>query len=181
MTSRIFQVIGAAYSTSEEVTVELTFNNKLVYSGPVTTISEDFPDVRGFYQNNVFQKLFEFTDDISLTGKIPFSLKVTNGSLFFQQVLANYSGIQFDDDLANDPSVRDEDVPVLVQPQDFYGPVSKITADDDGRQNIKINGVSRLRNSDHAGPWNWIVRNSQTFACELLIDPDLVITQPSFN
>lgn len=178
MINRTFQVVGAAYLLGpEKVEVEATLGGEIVYSGPVTTIPEEFPSFRGFYSNNVENVLFEFTKDIDLTGELPFSLKVTNGSLFFQQVIANYSGGKIQEVFENDTSVT-----VLVQPQDFYGLISNISAEYDGRRNIKIDNVAALKSNEHNGPWNWVIHHNQTFTCDLFIDPSLIVTHiPTFQ
>jgi hypothetical protein len=178
MINRTFRVVGAAYLPGPgKVEVEASLGGEIVYSGPVKTIPEEFPIFHGFYSNNVENELFEFTKDIDLTGELPFSLKVTNGSLFFQQVIANYSGGKIQEIFENDTPVT-----VLVQPQDFYRLISNISAEDDGRRNIKIDNVTKLRNNDHNGPWNWVVHHNQTFTCDLFIDPSLIVTHiPTFQ
>lgn len=171
MINRTFRVTGAAYLPGpEKAEVELTIGSEVVYAGEINTVPENFPTFTGFYVNDVFD-LFNFTADIGLTGEMPLTLKVVKGSLFFQQIVGNYAGSKIDTVVEEDTAIN-----VLIQPQDFYGPLSAISAVDDGRRNVKINGVLRPRSTEHNGSLAWVVHAGQTLTCDLFIDPDLIVT-----
>lgn len=109
MPNRTVKCYGKAYGDSP-VTVKATFNNTVVHSATVSTVSGS-PD-RSIQFDNL-DNLFEFTLDTSINGSIPFKLEVTGGSLIWNTLHANYV-IPETEDLINDSAVWPSYVPATA-------------------------------------------------------------------
>jgi len=173
MINRTFKFYGQAFSVSGPVSIVAKFNGQQVYSGTVPTTASSGPQQPGD-QNIV---MFEYTSTTAITGNIPFELTVTGGTVCFGCVGANYSGIKFNLD-RSDP---DNHVLVInIAPEDFWTGVNHAADDPDEKINVKINGVEQIRqivDTEQSGGWWYQIFDSQTFTCDVVVDPDLIIAR----
>jgi hypothetical protein len=159
MTARTFRFYGKAFSKTGTVNVTATFNEIQIHSGPIVTVDSSPP-------GRIIEELdllFEYTGITDLLGNIPLELSVTNGTLFFGTVEANYSG-------------NDEDTP----PENYWGDVNSNSIETDGKNNVKINGVDQSRvvvNPDETGDWYYSIPENGTLTCDIFVDPDIVVTE----
>jgi len=172
MPNRTFRFSGKAYSTTGDVTVTASFNNTPVFSGTVPTVSGVAPG------RNTDPLDLWFTADIdaSITGNVPLSITVSNGTAFYGDVDANYSGC----DATYDP-VTHALVSVQTQPVDFYADCNINTEESDGKLDVKINGVDGVRvvfGESEAGEWQYFVPTNGVFTCQLFVDPTVLLTEP---
>jgi hypothetical protein len=172
MYPRIFKFYGKAFSHTGTVNVTATFNGTQVHSGPVVTV-DSFPPGQNTGELDV---LFEYTGTTDLSGNIPLELLVTNGTLFFGTVDANYSGMELSIDRTN-PSAPV--VTVITAPENFWGDVNRNSIETDGKINVKINGVDQDReviNPDDIGDWNYCIPSNGTLTCDIFVDPTVTAT-----
>ena len=172
MINRTFKFYGQAFSTSGPVSIVAKFNGQQVYSGTVPTIASSEPQQPG----NQDTVMFEYAGPIDMHGQIPFELTVTGGIVCFGCVGANYSGIKFNIDRT------DPDNHVLVinsAPEDCWAGVNA-AVDLDEKINVKINGVEQIRqviDPAQSGGWWYQIFDSQTFTCDIMVNPDLIVTR----
>jgi hypothetical protein len=174
MINRTFKFYGKAFSDLDPVFVTATFNNVQIHSGPVPT-SNSWENFSNFKLTDV---LFEFVGPIDLTGQIPLTLVVNNGQVKFGSVWANYSGMKVEIDNTDPDNPKQV---VIVPPEDFYAPVYQGDTVSDVKINVKIDGQDRLRHEEDyphtKGDWQYLISDSQTFSCDIVIDPQLIRTQ----
>lgn len=171
MINRIFKFYGQAFAdTTAAITVK--FNGVEIFSGPVTTDSSPVPSS----PTDITGVLFEYVAATDLSGNIPFELHVTNGTVFFGAVTANYSGVETEVDLTdpNNPVTT-----VTVLPEYFYSDVNQNSVETDGKINVKIDGIDQTRNvidPEQTGDWWYQILENQTFTCDIFVDPYLITT-----
>lgn len=89
MPTRTLKLIGKAWGNpAVPVRVDVLWNNQEVYSGTVETTS----GIPGVTHWNDLRSLCAWTQDGAVTGNIPLAVKVTNGTLLWATVHANYVG-----------------------------------------------------------------------------------------
>jgi hypothetical protein len=171
MAERTFEFYGKAYANpgNEVVNITAKFNGIEVYSGPVvtTSISPQAPD------NDL---LFVCNASTDLSGQVPFEITVSGGTLWFGDLNANFSGIEFTVD-RTDP--EKPIVTIITPPEDFWGAVNINTEEFDGKSNVTINGTRMgpyIPYQDLIGDRLWQVPDQGTLTCDIFVDPKLIST-----
>jgi hypothetical protein len=172
MTTRIFKFYGKSFSQSGPVAVTAVFNGSQIHSGPVPTV-DLLPPTR---VTEDLDLLFEYQGTTELSGNIPLELLVTNGTLFFGSVEANYSGKEIEVD------VTDPAAPVVVStitpPENYWADVNQNSMETDGKNNVKINGITQARqplSPEDIGDWYYRIPQNGTFSCDIFVDPDRIV------
>jgi hypothetical protein len=92
MTIRTVKIQGLAYgSVPAEITV--TANGNTVFSGAVSTLDQPLPTLPDPSLSASTVTLCTFEIDQTFVGQIPMTCEVTQGTVIFAQILANYSTI----------------------------------------------------------------------------------------
>jgi len=173
MTARTFRFYGKAFSKTGSVNVTATFNKIQIHSGTIVTV-DSFPPVQITEELDL---LFEYTGTTDLSGNIPLELLVTNGTLFFGSVEANYSGKEVNVDRTNPDAPI---VTVITPPENFWRDVNRNSIETDGKTNVKINGVDQDReviNPEEIGDWHYCISSGGVLTCDIFVDPDIVVTE----
>ena len=121
MAERTVVFKGLAYGATA-ATVQITANGVSVFSGTVTTQNQPVPSMPNTELDSV--ALFTMTVDTAFSGTIPMTCEVTNGSVIFAQILANYSNksnpIYTAEQLAiltsSDPNISNPSINLQVTP-----------------------------------------------------------------
>lgn len=92
MVTRTIQFLGQGYGNSP-ASVTVTANGNSVFSGTVDTIDAPVPDMPNFDLQSEMKVLFTMDVDSAFSGEIPMTCQVTNSTILFAQVFANYSEI----------------------------------------------------------------------------------------
>lgn len=172
MHPRVFKFYGKAVSNNGPVSVTAKFNGVEIYSGTVPTVSS-VP--MGLIHQSA-EVLVVYTGTTEILGEIPFELSVSNGTVFFGLVKANYSGIEFDVDYT------DPETPVVVvdiAPENFWDDVNRNSSESDGKTNVTINGVDRTVRSlgqGTPGDWWYSIPSGGTLTCNIVVDPEIIVT-----
>jgi len=88
MAERTVVFKGLAYG-STPATVQITANGVSIFSGTITTENQPVPVMPN--SELVTAALFTMTADTAFSGTIPMTCEVTNGTVIFAEVIANYS------------------------------------------------------------------------------------------
>jgi len=94
MTSRSCKLNALAFSTSGQANVSVTINGSTVFSGVVPeTLTSETPTeaILGKTESNRHNQMIDFEIDPTLTGDINLGISVTEGSLYFTSIMANYT------------------------------------------------------------------------------------------
>jgi hypothetical protein len=182
MATRTIKFIGKAYSTEGDVSVVVNFNSVEVYSGTVTTVNSECPQKPLSGENN--DELFTFDISTDISGSIPLTIAVSNGTLVFFDLIGNYTGYTLETDEAGDPVIVDGAYVVDVAPVDTYGDLNLNTVESDGKNNVVIDpdqgdGQSRaVLNEEESGDWYYKVWSGSTLSCNFVIE-NTVTTIPT--
>ncbi len=171
MATRIFKFYGRAYSDSDPVSVTATFNGEQVHSGPVPTFNQLPPNQKSLDDPGLV--MFEYTGSTDLSGNIPLTLLVTNGTLFFGTIHANYSGYEVED-------LSAEILTVITTPENFWGDINQKSLGYDGKINVKINGIDKSQTPsgpEEIGNWYYGIQENDLFTCDIFVDPDITVTE----
>jgi len=179
MVARTVKFMGSAYSTGTTATVQIEYNNAVVYSGTLPANTQDplpvnQPDPNPDWE----QELFSFVTDTDITGEIPMRISVTNGTVYFAHLWMNYCGNVKTEQDPNDPTKYSK---VPVPPVDFWGDPNTNTEASDGISNDMKNGVAwdwRVNVGDQLGDWAYPVTESETFTFDFYVDPALIVLDP---
>lgn len=171
MPARTFKFYGKAYSTTGNVSVVANFNGHQIHSGEVTTVNQVPPG----RNTEPLDYMFEYVGDTDLSGNIPFTLAVSNGTVFFGDPIANYSGFEATINFDTTPPTW---ASIETEPADYWSDVNMNTVETDGKYNVTVNGVaqSRVLQSDtEVGDWQYTVPNGATLACDIFVDPNVTV------
>jgi hypothetical protein len=167
MSNRTFRFYGRAVSASGPAEITAEFNGVQVHSGPVTTSNS--------LARWPLDVLFEYTGPIDLTGWVPLNITVSKGQVVFGVVHASHAGIIAEIDKSTPDAWS---VTVKTPPEEIYGPVCQIDANFEDKRNVILDGLPETPDRDNwpelTGPWYWTI--SETFSCEIFVDPDMVYT-----
>ena len=169
MADRTFKFYGQAFSSTGTVNINVTFNGIKIYSG---SVAADNSSAEPTQPTDLTQVICEYVGSTDLVGNIPFELQVSNGTVFFGKVAANYSGIQTE-------RLDSGAVSVIVPPENFWSDVNRNSIETDGKINVKINGVAQVRDlldPTQIGDWWYLISQNKTFTCDIFVDPDAVMT-----
>lgn len=151
MTTRTVKMFGLAYGSSPaEITV--TLDGATVYTGSVTTTDTPVPALPNLDLTDTTIEFCNFEIPVDFTGTKPMTCAVTNGTVIFAQVLANYCAIANTD-------------PVIGTGPDVFNNIDGIG---DARSNVAIDGVTQPMNHEELpGTWWFTVNTGSTLTCDL--------------
>lgn len=92
MAIRTIQMLGKSFGATPSMVVA-TFDGNQIFNGTVTTVDQpvwSLPNPELIPQQDL---LFTFDVDTELNGQIPMTVTVSNGTVIFGSVLANYVGM----------------------------------------------------------------------------------------
>jgi hypothetical protein len=172
MVARIAKVMGSAYATETNVSVEFEYNGTIVYSGMVPTIIQNYlPEYQPDTRLEWAHELATFNTDTDITGFIPCRITVSNGTLFFTHIMMNYTSNAILTPVPNPPPNHTY---TSVVPMEFFG----LPQLPDGVSNTKKNNVIwNWRNNveDQLGSWTYPVYSGETFSFDFFVDPNYVV------
>lgn len=176
MATRIFRFYGRVYSLNDSVSVTARFNGEQVHSGPVPFYKRLPPNQKSLADPGLM--MFEYTGSTELSGNIPLELSVTDGTLFFGTIFANYSGVELEVD-RTDP-VNPVVLSVITSPENFWGEINQKSLGYDGKINVKINGADQFQTPsgpEEIGNWYYCIQENELFTCDIFVDPDMIVTE----
>jgi streptogramin lyase len=153
MTTRTVKIFGLAYgSTPAEIAV--TLDGVSVYTGTVTTADTPTPSMPNPDLTNTTIEFCSFEIPMDFEGTKSMTCAVTNGTVIFAQVVANYCVI------ANTDPVAGTGPEVFVH----------INGSNDARSNVAIDGVAQSMNHEElAGTWWFTIPDGSTLTYDLSI------------
>lgn len=183
MAVRTYKLYGVAFAQGKQASITVNFNGTTVFSGSITTQNSAGP--KFLIDHSAESLIAEWTSTTDLTGNVPVIINSSSGDFFWTRIHANYSGIKISYDPPADPS---NPVPVVeTQPVDFYSDVNINDATTDGRTNVKINGTdlteanglrpANITDGNILGDWTYKVPEGSVLACDLYVDPDIIVLQ----
>jgi hypothetical protein len=89
MTNRTVQIYGYGFGTTP-ATIEVTLDGNVVYNGAITTTTDPIPTLPDMQLTSDTVAICSFELPVNFSGTIPMACEVTNGTVIFAQVLANY-------------------------------------------------------------------------------------------
>jgi hypothetical protein len=179
MVARTVKFMGSAYSTGSTISLEVEYNNNIVYSGTLPAVTQDpLPGNKPDTSPDWAQELFTFMTDTDITGEIPMRITVTNGVVYFGHFWMNYCGnCVYEPNPAN-PS---QYIKVPVPPVDFYADPNTNTEASDGISNTMKNGEPwnwRVNVGSLLGDWAYSIYESETFTADFYVDPAKIVLEP---
>jgi hypothetical protein len=168
--------MGKAYSTEGDVSLVVNFNNSEVFNGTVTTVNS------AYVYNEQPVELATWTIDTSVTGNVPLSISVSNGSLAFTNLAGNYCGYVLQE-TNGIPDVVDGAYVVLTDVDAYFNDLNQNSLASDGKTNVsfsEVDGDAQSRNpidENEIGDWTYRINDGITFSCDFMLDPDLVVTE----
>jgi len=188
MATRTFKLWGAAYSDDGNVSITVNFNNSQVFSGTVDTIPGDIPtDVSTEFANHSY--LCSWTGDTSLTGTVPVTIAVTGGDMIWEDILANYTCYELQEDSDGNPVVVDGNYVAVAggTPEEMIGNLNINDAASDGKTNISWTNRNDwntqrdvTNNPDMLGDWAYRICDGQTISADFDISV-LVESLPTYQ
>ena len=182
MVARTVKFMGQAYSTSSTVTIEVEYNNTIVYSDTLLAVTRDPLPVdrpeQDFDAPTWEKELFSFSTDTDITGQIPVRITVANGTVFFGHLWMNYTGNYIVEKDPNDPS---KFIKIPIAPVDYFNDPNTNTVESDGVSNTMKNGVSwlwRTNVDSQLGDWAYPTYDSETLTFDFFVDPAKVVLDP---
>jgi hypothetical protein len=151
MTFRTIQVLGAGFGETTAAVVA-TANGNTVFSGTLPNLELSSQTV----------ELFNFEIPMDFVGNIPMTCQVTNGTVIFAQILANYTDIY----IAGNVSAN------IANSRQSSGAGGYMSLDGfvDPRNTVTINGVAQTSDySEYAGTLWWTIEAPSVLAYELQI------------
>lgn len=152
MTTRTVKMFGLAYG-SNATNITVTFDGNTIYNGTVTTADQPVPTLPNLELTPTTVELCNFEIPMELSGSVPMTCAVSNGTVIFAQINANYCAI------AN------------VEPAVGRGPdvFDNIDGSGDARSNVFIDGVAQAINHDETltGTWWFTVPAGSTLTYNL--------------
>lgn len=177
MVARTAKFMGVAYSTGSPVALEVEYNNTIIYSGTVSTITQDpLPLLQPTDVDAI--ELFTFETNTDTTGEFPTRITVTGGTLFFNHIWMNYTGNHITEPDPNNPT---KTIIVPVPPVDFFSDPNTNSVETDGLKNTAKNGVAwdwRVNVGDLLGDWSYPVYRDEIFTFDFYVDPADVVLDP---
>ena len=92
MTNRTVQIYGYGYG-STPASIEVTLDGNIVYNGTIATTSGPTPTLPDDRDTVTFVAICEFELPVDYAGTLPMSCNVTNGTVIFAEIYANYCKI----------------------------------------------------------------------------------------
>lgn len=174
MVARTAKFIGTAYSTGASISLEVQYNNSIVYSGNIAATTQDpLPLISP--TDVIPDSLFTFVTDTDTIGQIPVTITVTGGTLFFSCIQMNYTGnAKAAGDVYPNPTNW---IITPIAPVDLFRNPSTSTIETDNITNTTKNGIvwSWRNNATGVGDWSYPVYSDETFSFDLFVDPALVV------
>lgn len=92
MTNRTVKIYGYGFG-STPASIEVTLDGNVVYNGTITTTSDPVPTLPDMQLDTETVSICEFELPVTFAGTIPMVCEVTNGTVIFAQIMANYCPI----------------------------------------------------------------------------------------
>lgn len=177
MVARTAQFMGVVYSTGSTISIEVEYNNVIVYSGNLVAVTQDsLPPIKPVDVDPT--QLFTFETDTDITGQIPMTITVTGGTCFFSHIWMNYTGNAI---FEPDPANPGQFIVTPVPPVDFIGDPNTNTIESDGVNNLEKNGIAwtwRTNVGDLLGDWSYPIYDGETLSFDFFVDPAKVVIDP---
>jgi len=153
MTLRTIQVFGAGFGETA-ATVVATLNGNTVFSGTVPTSNVAVPTLPNAELTT--QTLFSFEIPMDFVGNIPMTCQVTNQTVIFAQILANYTdGATYPND------------PVVTSGANGYIDLNQ-SGNVDPRNTVTIDGLAQTPDyNEFESTWWWTIDAPSTLAYNL--------------
>jgi hypothetical protein len=178
MVQRTVKIIGKVFAQDRAVNMHCVYNGVEVLNGPVPATVVDYLPIDG--PEAIDEELISFYTDTGDTGKIPVTITVTGGVLFFVCFKMNYiyKGIlrtptdpEIEIDI-NDPDTFRE---LIVNFPDLeFGRPNIVSTESDGILNLHKDGRPwcwRSDVGDQLGNWTYPVYAGETISFDYYIDP----------
>lgn len=151
MTTRTVKMFGLAYGSSP-AEIAVTLDGVSVYSGTVATSDVPVPAMPDSALVDTTTEFCNFEIPLDFVGTKPMTCIVTNGTVVFAQIKANYCVIANTD-------------PVIgTGPDGFYN----IDGLGDARSSVSIDGVAQpINHEELPGPWWFTVNAGSTLTYDL--------------
>jgi hypothetical protein len=138
MTTRTVKMFGLAYGSSP-AEIAVTLDGASVYTGIVPTTDTPLPTLPNPDLTDTTVEFCNFQIPMEFDGAKPMACSVTNGTVIFAQILANYCVLANTD-------------PVLGAGPDVFNNIDDPV---DARSNVAIDGVTQPVNHNEELPGTW--------------------------
>lgn len=171
MTQRSYRMYVQGYAETGSAELEVVFNGRTVFSGPVPTTTDPAPIDRV----TLTQYPVTWQEDIAVTGAVAMSCTTNNGAVIIGAIEANYSGVEVT--LPADPYTA-SGWTVVTAPQDFWADPNNNDEITDGKNNCQIDGNPFVISRAPGDLGDATIRLSENSAVtfDLNVDPALVVT-----
>jgi hypothetical protein len=173
--NRTYRVVGKAFSDTDNVQVELSVNNNIVFNNMISASPLPVPDK---LDQSALGTAFEFELPTEITGTISIKIKVINGYFMFSGLISNYSGYTA---LWN----SSESTPTIFQsPETLFVPQSYAPPHADIKTNVQLNGVditvtANTENPEHpydTTGWHYLITLDSELTLDYYINPIWIVT-----
>lgn len=152
MTTRTVKMFGLAYGSSP-AEISVTLDGVSVYTGTVSTVNAPVPFLPNLELANTIVEFCNFEIPMDTIGTKPMTCTVTNGTVIFADISANYCVIANTD-------------PVIGTGPDVF---NNIDGSGDARSNVLLDGVEQPINhtEEFSGTWWFVVNTGSTLSYNL--------------
>ena len=146
MPIRTVKFTGIAFSDTNSINIQATFNNQAIFNGNVNVPSTEGTDI---------QELFTFDIDQTINGNIPLTFTVTGGTIKFVDCLMNYtSNADFVDSNGDTVNVGTD---FTINSSDMKSNIS-----------IDGNAYEVTHTPEESGSWHVEVLDGSTLTCDIV-------------
>lgn len=173
--NRTYRVFGKTFSDTDNIQIEFSVNNNVVFNNKVSTSPLPVPDR---LEHNSLDTVFEFELPIEITGTILIKIKATNGYFMFSGLISNYSGYETQ-------WTGPEDTPTIRQsPETLFVSQAYNPPHADIKTNVQLNGIDITATVNAESPehpydttgWHYLVTPDSELTLDYYIDPTWIVT-----